>query len=379
MFDKYRTNRTFRGKTVPFEKVIEKFGIYFDEIGLNKTYGRMFGLFMTIKEPISMGKLVTELQISKSTASVEIRRLLKMGYIEKVLISDQRADFYQLKENIWVTHFLQKMQMIKNLYSIVEEIPGKELEVCKNLKEMGEYCTFMETELKMLADKYSRNVKGESSGSYIEVENTGKTLVVEWSKLPALSEAFYKKMKLFANLGIETFREIEIEFLKTYPKAVEEDKSLATFSGLQDSKLEEAMNAKLEKIFCTHPQNLGSEWQSAMKDVHYYVVTIREEKSEKVQGFITFMSGGFIPKNEFKITILAVERGIRRRGIASLLVNSLKKIGANPKKIFASTRPSNTSAISAYLKWGFYEDIDAVKSSPSHFVPGHWMHLARNE
>lgn len=55
--------------------MIERFGIYFDEIGLNKTYGRIFGFFMTIKDPISMGKLVTELQISKSTASVEIRRL----------------------------------------------------------------------------------------------------------------------------------------------------------------------------------------------------------------------------------------------------------------------------------------------------------------
>lgn len=137
-----------------FEKVIEKFGIYFDEIGLNKTYGRMFGLFMTIKEPISMGQLVTKLQISKSTASVELRRLVNMGYIKKVLISDQRADFYQLKENVWVTHFLQKMQVIKNLHSIVEEIPKQGLESCKSLKEMGDYCTFMKRELKTLTDKY---------------------------------------------------------------------------------------------------------------------------------------------------------------------------------------------------------------------------------
>ena len=100
-------------------KVVEKFGIYFDEIGLNKTYGRMFGLFMTIEEPISMGRLVTELQISKSTASIEIRRLLTMGYIEKVLVSDQRADFYQLKKDVWVIHFLQKMQMIISLEYLI--------------------------------------------------------------------------------------------------------------------------------------------------------------------------------------------------------------------------------------------------------------------
>jgi DNA-binding transcriptional regulator GbsR (MarR family) len=50
---------------VASDKVIERFGIYFDEIGLNKTYGRMFGLFMITKEPISMGRIVTELEIRK--------------------------------------------------------------------------------------------------------------------------------------------------------------------------------------------------------------------------------------------------------------------------------------------------------------------------
>lgn len=123
-------------------------------MGLNKTYGRMFGLFMTIKEPISMGELVKELKISKSTASVEIRRLLKMGYIEKVLMPQQRSDFYQLKKHVWVTHFFQKMQMIKNLHSIVDGISANELQNCEHLKEMGAYCTFMESELQRLADKY---------------------------------------------------------------------------------------------------------------------------------------------------------------------------------------------------------------------------------
>jgi DNA-binding transcriptional regulator GbsR (MarR family)/ribosomal protein S18 acetylase RimI-like enzyme len=362
-----------------FGKVIEKFGIYFDEIGLNKTYGRMFGLFMTIKEPISMGRLVTELQISKSTASVEIRRLLLMGYIEKVLLPDQRADFYQLKKDVWVTHFLQKMQMIKRLQSIVEEIPTEDLEVFENLKEMGDYCDFMEIELKSLADKYVRNIKKEASGSYMEQGDEGQTFIVEWSKLPALSDAFHEKMQKFTQLGITTFQEIEIDFLKAYPRAVEEDKNLAVFSGLQDHKLEEAMSAKLKKIFCTHPKESSSEWQSVMRDIYYYVVAIREEKSKSTQGFITFMGGGFIPNNEFKITILAVDKMIRRKGIASLLINSLKKIGVNHKKLFVSTRPSNIPAISAYQKWGFREDAEAVKSSPPHFVPGHWIHLARYE
>jgi len=359
------------------DRVIEKFGIYFDEIGLNKTCGRMFGLFMTITEPTSMGQLVAKLKISKSTASTEIRRLLKMGYIEKVLIPEQRADYYQLKKGIWVTHLLQKREMIKQLYAIVDEIPAKELS--KNLKEMGDYCSFMKVEFKSLADKYIESVKQEVSGFYIERGKQDQKFIVKWDKLLALSEEYHKKMLELAELGIATFREIEIEFLKAYPKALEEDQSLAGFFGLHDLELEKAMNAKLEKIFCTHPNQLSSQWQSAMKDVYYYVATIREENSEKILGFATFMSGGFIPENEFKITGVAVDHSMRRRGVASLLINSLDKIGIKPKKLFASTRPSNKSAISAYEKWGFREDAEAAKSSPAHFISGHWVHLARYE
>jgi DNA-binding transcriptional regulator GbsR (MarR family) len=127
----------------------------------------MFGLFMMIKEPISMGRIVSLLEISKSTASVEIRRLLHMGYIKKVLIKDQRADFYQLKKGVWVTHFFQKLQMIKKLHSIVEEVPKKELEVFKNLTEMKNYCQFMEVELQNLTNKYVESIQDKYKEGFI--------------------------------------------------------------------------------------------------------------------------------------------------------------------------------------------------------------------
>ncbi|KAF3361788.1 hypothetical protein PHSC3_001678 [Chlamydiales bacterium STE3] len=139
---------------VDFDKVMEKFGLYFDEIGLSKTYGRMFGFFMTSKQPISMSQLIENLQISKSTASTELRRLLTMGVIEKVLLPDKRADFYQLKKNIWTVNLNQKIQDIKKLRSIIEEIPPNVLEDLEHLKEMASYCIFLECELEILLKKY---------------------------------------------------------------------------------------------------------------------------------------------------------------------------------------------------------------------------------
>lgn len=144
-----------------FDRIIEKFGIYFAEIGLSKTYGRLFGFFMITTQPISMGKLIEKLQISKSTASTELRRLLAMGVIEKVLLPNERADFYQLKKNIWSMNLSQKIQDIKKLRTIVEGIPQKMLENLEHLKEMANYCFFMESELELLIKKYAKYSKGK--------------------------------------------------------------------------------------------------------------------------------------------------------------------------------------------------------------------------
>lgn len=137
------------------EKTIDKFGIYFADIGLNKTFGRLFGFFMTTTEPVSMGQLVDQLKISKSTASIELRRLLTMGFIEKILLPDQRADFYQLTKNIWSANFAQKIQSIKNLRAIIDEIPKGTLKKCVHLQEMADYCEFAEAELGLLLKKYT--------------------------------------------------------------------------------------------------------------------------------------------------------------------------------------------------------------------------------
>lgn len=137
-------------------RIIEKFGIYFAEVGLSKTYGRLFGFFMTTTQPTSMGKLVEKLQISKSTASTELRRLLAMGVIEKVLLPDERADFYQLKKNIWSVNLSQKVQDIRKLQAIVKEIPHSMLEDLEHLKEMANYCGFIEAELEVLIKKYMK-------------------------------------------------------------------------------------------------------------------------------------------------------------------------------------------------------------------------------
>jgi DNA-binding transcriptional regulator GbsR (MarR family) len=150
------------------DRVIERFGIYFAEVGFSKTYGRLFGYFMTASEPASMGELVTKLQISKSTASTEFRRLLATGVIEKVLVADERAVFYRLKSGIWSELLKQKTQELKKLRSIAEEVPSKLLKNMDGLQDLVCYCDFMESKLEKLAssfETFSKKQKKKKKGN----------------------------------------------------------------------------------------------------------------------------------------------------------------------------------------------------------------------
>lgn len=340
---------------------------------------------MTTNEPVAMNQLVEKLQISKSTASVEIRRLLSMGAIEKVLLPNSRADFYQLKKNIWIQNLEQKNRDIKKLQSIIKEIPDEQLKHLNHLKEMANYCLFIESELEAIVKKYIEYMKEKNkleslnSGSYVARGKDNKNFVVEWSKHEALSETFANKMAALSDLGIDSFKSVEIDFLSSYPQAMEEDKNLRGFTNLEKHALEESMTVKLQRLFNIHPNDLNDELRSFMKNTYYYFVTIKEKISEEIIGFITFMSGGSLPQNEYKITVLAVKDTFRRMGCAGILINSLKKIGIPYQKILASTRPSNVAAINAYKKWEFLENEEIEKYISPHFIKGHWVHLAKIE
>ena len=114
-----------------------------------------------------------------------------------------------------------------------------------------------------------------------------------------------------------------------------------------------------------------------MADSYYYFVMIKEPLSDEVLGFANFLEGAAMEKGCIKLTILAVKQRARRKGLASCLINSPDQLGIPFNKIIASTRPSNSSAINAYLKCGFVEDEDAANASAAHFIKDHWVHLVR--
>lgn len=222
-------------------------------------------------------------------------------------------------------------------------------------------------------------MQATDNGSYTTHGKDHQKLLIEWSKVGALSEAFASKMRALATMGIDSFLSVETEFLTHRPQAVEEDPSLSSLKGLTDAAIEEAIRKRLHGMFHADPSDLNDELRKYLSNVFYYFVTLKEKDSDKVLAFITFMGGPPYPEGHYKITILAVDPSSRRKGFANALIDSIQKIGVNPLHLSVSTRPTNSAALAAYRKAGFGEDTEATKHAPPHFVEGHWTHLFRKE
>ena len=216
-------------------------------------------------------------------------------------------------------------------------------------------------------------------GSYVVKNEQETEYFIEWEKYSALSEEFADRMKENSKLGIESFKEVELDFLKQNPKAVDEDPNLALFKELEGEKLEDAIHTRLEKLFCFSPSTASEQIKSYLANFYYYFITIKEKNSEKVIGFTTLYFTKDNPEKEFKITSLSVKKEKRKQGIATLLINSLSKIGMEIKKLSVSTRVSNDIALKAYTKWGFQLDAEDNTGNHSPFIKGHWIHLSKNK
>jgi DNA-binding transcriptional regulator GbsR (MarR family) len=82
------------------EWFIEQAGLGAEADGLSRIAGRLFGALLLSAEPRSLDALVAELGVSKSSISIEARRLVERGVVERVGVAGDRRDYYQL-----VPHF----------------------------------------------------------------------------------------------------------------------------------------------------------------------------------------------------------------------------------------------------------------------------------
>ena len=79
---------------------IEEVGIVFEQTGLPRMSGRMFGWLLISDPPYqSASELAEVLMASKGSISTTVRLLVQMGIVERFIIPGQRHDHFRLKKD----------------------------------------------------------------------------------------------------------------------------------------------------------------------------------------------------------------------------------------------------------------------------------------
>jgi DNA-binding transcriptional regulator GbsR (MarR family) len=84
----------------PRDQSIKDFGMYFEQYGMPRILGRIYGLLMISDEPmLGLDQMAAQLSISKASVSTTVRQLQAFTLIEKVTIPGDRKDYYRAVSN----------------------------------------------------------------------------------------------------------------------------------------------------------------------------------------------------------------------------------------------------------------------------------------
>jgi len=105
---------------LPRDKLVEDFGLFFENYGLPRIFGRMYGLLVLTDQPqLSLEQIANELKISKASVSTMARKLQAMTMIEKSTVPGDRRDYYHVSEATHINMMREKLKAALNLSSLI--------------------------------------------------------------------------------------------------------------------------------------------------------------------------------------------------------------------------------------------------------------------
>ncbi len=191
---------------------------------------------------------------------------------------------------------------------------------------------------------------------------------------------YIAELKNLSQLGINSFQEVEMDFIRKNPEIIHEDQYMAplkdAFEKNDWKEIEEVMKGMISSHF-----NIDLSQYPAEKLAYFQkasVLTIQAlNENNKTIGYTSFLSIPEFEKGQYRITALAVDNEYRRQGLAQKLIEKGFERIENLQEVFLSTRPSNEKAKSFYLKNGFSEDENEIQIAGHTYKKNHWVQMRR--
>lgn len=118
-------------------KFIEQMGLLWEEEGLSRIAGRIYGLAFVSPDPCSLDVIADTLKVSKASVSNDARMLHRMGLIERVSFTGDRRDYYQItRDSIerGIETRLSRLRAFESLIASAGALPIKSDEVHRRVE-----------------------------------------------------------------------------------------------------------------------------------------------------------------------------------------------------------------------------------------------------
>ncbi len=100
---------------------IEEFGLFFNEVGLPRSVGRVLGLLLICEPPHQSAEQIQDtLQLSSGSVSSAMSVLNRMGIVKRKTKTGSRRLFYELDSDCWTKIIQIRLLQIKRGQQIAE-------------------------------------------------------------------------------------------------------------------------------------------------------------------------------------------------------------------------------------------------------------------
>jgi len=144
------------------QQFVEKVGIVFEQTGLPRMAGRIFG-WLLISDPLhqSTDQLAEALMASKGSISTMTRLLVQTGLIERLSLPGVRHNYFRLCPDAlchMIRHGVEdEIKMFRQLAEYGLELPADKTPLTQKwLEEMRDIYTFLERELPALLERWEQ-------------------------------------------------------------------------------------------------------------------------------------------------------------------------------------------------------------------------------
>lgn len=132
------------------ETFIQTWGKLGSEWGINRTMAQVHALLLIAPDPLSTDEIMSDLQISRGNANMNLRDLMNWNLIEKVIKPSDRKEYFEAEKDIWeiarrITRERKRREIepLKDVLKDLKKVKGDKKN--KSLKQFTETVGNLET------------------------------------------------------------------------------------------------------------------------------------------------------------------------------------------------------------------------------------------